>query len=840
MPLRDTKVENVIYPVNQVVGNFYFSYTKNPLTGDDDVWVGYHLGKQNYPLNDLSFFSSYIEEGKGLIEDDSFEYNFMNIPTEFEMKEHINQTKKYLVKGKFKDLGDTYFDKAGEILEKEIQMNEYDSYMFVKLTTAVQVVNPVEIIQMFRQMLTQSMKNMAGQDNNVQQLLSFYVRKEKQLFENLLNYKKIRRLTEDDYKRITYYQFHRADTKLPERTLLPEELTEGIVTNEKGYVTVEQLDKTHYSAFISLVGLPVRIMGSGIVQNIQDSVHFPIETQQRVRFEHPKKDIDKLYKTRKRILEQNKDADMTDAILDDDEVMLYGDERLRDLNNNLKSKARRLCRATLTFVISADSKELLDARVKDLEFVLDGTDFALYRSIADQLTLFNQSLIGSKYKFRAFEQVLTTGYLADLGINLTKNVGNRYGMPLGRVITAKKFQTVQQALSFSSNIVWFYPNLTKKAIEGAIHTNGNTLITGPPGMGKSVLVKNIFLWLTFLGQKVLYVDPKNETELFFAKAVKHYGHLPYFKEMYERINFISLSDDEKYRGILDPMIFLPREQAIETARNTLESLGEIHKDRETYSSKKNIINKAVTFVANSTGKKNLTRVIVKIKETDKELGELIEGFNVGISKVLIGNDHSKAIKFDDQINVLGIQGLNLPSQEEKQADRLNNGQIASSVIMEVIMKLTYIFSTDKSEDACIIYDEAGALENTTQGRVLIDDNLRKGRANNTDIYLVTQAFMDYDKEDKKELISYKFAFKPNQEEAQRKILHFFNMEDNEGNMNLLQSLVSGTCLFQDHLGRNQAIAIDILFESWLMATSSTEKDSEDIQKALEMEQGKAG
>jgi type IV secretory pathway VirB4 component len=840
VPLRSTRTKAVIFPVTQVVRNFYFSYTKSPLTDDNDIWVGYHLGKQDYPLNDLSFFKTYIEEGEGLLEDDKLEYHFMNIPTEFEIEDHIDQTIKHLVKGKFKDLGEIYFKEAGEILKEEIQINEYDSYLFIKLTTPVQTANPVETLDLFKQMLGQTFKNIAGQDSNAQRLLSFYIRKEKQLYENLLNYKKIRRLTEEDYERITYYQFHRANPRLPERRLLPQEINEGIVTNERGYVKIEQLDKTHYSAFISLFSLPSSIMGSAIIQNIQDSVNFKIETHQRIRFEHPKRDLSKLRKMRKRILEQNKDMDSTDAILDDDEVLLYGDERLRDLNNELKKKVRRLCHVTLTLVISADSKELLDERVKDLEFVLDGTDFKIYRSVADQLTLFNQSLIGSKYAFKSFEQVLTTGYLADLGMNLTKTIGNRYGMPLGRVITSKKFTDVKQALSFSSNIVWFYPNLTKKAIEGAVHTNGNTLITGPPGMGKSVLVKYIFMWLTFLGQKVLYVDPKNETERFFAKALEKYGHLTHFQEMYRRINFITLSEDENYRGILDPLIFLPKEQGIQTARTVLQKLAEINKNPETYTKKKTTINHAVNAVAYSEGKKNLTRVIDKIEETDTEMADLLRGFNVGISKVLIGTDTSKAIRFEDQINVLGIQGLKMPSEKEVIQNELDNEQIASSVIMEVIMKLTYIFSTDKDEDACIIYDEAKGLEDTPQGSFLIEDSLRKGRANNTDIYLVTQAFMDYDREDKKELISYKFAFKPKQEQAQRKILQFFNMEDNEGNMELIQSLVSGTCLFQDHLGRNQAIAIDVMFDSWLAAISSTDKESEDIQIALQMEQGKAG
>ena len=40
----------------------------------------------------------------------------------------------------------------------------------------------------------------------------------------------------------------------------------------------------------------------------------------------------------------------------------------------------------------------------------------------------------------------------------------------------------------------------------------------------------------------------------------------------------------------------------------------------------------------------------------------------------------------------------------------------------------------------------------TRGRFLIEGSLRQGRANMTDIYLVTQAFMDYDKEDKRTIV----------------------------------------------------------------------------------------
>lgn len=817
------------FPIEAMTGNFLFTTTQ-------EIWVGYKIAHQVFPLNDLEFFKEYIEDGEGLFEHDNYEYHLMNIPEYFDLEDHVEETIEKLVRGSFSDLGETYFRQAGEILQDEVQMNQYNTYLFVRFTTPIQVANPIEYIELFKDMFERMIHRLTGQKVPRSVLLSTYRQAEKQLYSDLTNYKQVERLDPKTMGRLFYYFFHRANTRLPQRELLVEEMTEGIIENHNGYLTVEQLGKTHYLGFLALTAVPTSMFGSAFIQNLQDSLSTPIETHIRVTFNHEEKDRRHVHKMRKRIFEQDKDQESVDGILDDDEVVLFGEERLSDLNDRLKSKDKRLCRTTITFVLAAESLEELEEKIKEVEFVLDTTAYKVYRPLVDQLTLFNQCLVGSSNSFRSYEQVVTTGYVADFGLDLEKDIGNRFGMPLGRVITAKKFKSVQQALSLSSKIIWFFPNLTKRAIEGAQHTNGNTLIIGPPGQGKSVLVKYIFLWLTFLGQKILYVDPKNETELFFRKALEKYSYIPEFKELFNRINFISLSNEERYRGMLDPLLFLPREQAIQTARNVLENFGEVNTNSNTASEKKTLILEAVETVMNGKGKKHLSRVIEVIREKDAQMAKLISGYNIGLGKILLGNDYSEPIRFENQINVLGTQGLQIPSQEEIEANRLNNEQIAGMSIMEVIMKMTYIFSTDKNEDAAIIFDEAKGFEDTAQGKFLIEDSLRKGRANMTDIYLVTQAFMDYDREDKKELLSYKFAFRPNQKEAQKKVLNFFGMEPNSANVQLMEGLKSGTCLFQDHKGRNQPIAIDVLFDSWLLAISSTNKEDEATQVALELEQ----
>ncbi|MEX1541568.1 hypothetical protein AB3I13_14185, partial [Enterococcus sp. C62] len=68
------------------------------------------------------------------------------------------------------------------------------------------------------------------------------------------------------------------------------------------------------------------------------------------------------------IYEQDKEQGQIDGILDEDDVLAFGTERLQDLKRKLKDKDTRLCQLSLTFVLSATSKEVVEQRMKDLEF----------------------------------------------------------------------------------------------------------------------------------------------------------------------------------------------------------------------------------------------------------------------------------------------------------------------------------------------------------------------------------------------------------------------------------------------------------------------------------------
>jgi energy-coupling factor transporter ATP-binding protein EcfA2 len=827
-----TKQKIAEYPHEEYFKNFIFM--KN-----GDIWVSYFLDRVYFPLNDPSFFIPYVNDGKYLFEHDEYEYQIVNLPTTYSLHDHFSITKNDLVKGELSEIGKYYYDEAEMILDRDMQLTKYTTLLLVKLTTVPIPATPLEIMNMFRTTLVRKATEVAtGRPAATQVAPDVYVRNEENLYQDMLNAKRIRRATVQENKKAMYYFFHRNTPYLPSDFSNPE-INEGIVTpHKKGYVTVEQLDRTHYLAFLPIIEMPSSLLGSGFVHEVQSSCYFPIETQIRLKFGNKESDITHVRRMFKRIKYQINDSDLADAELDDDEVVLEGDIRLKQLNIDLKREQRRLVEMSMYFVIGAPNEEELEHRINHLQEVVKGTDYKIYRPQTDQLTLFYQSLLGTKYTFTDYSLKVTTGYVVDLGLDLYRTIGNEFGLPLGRGISRKNFRDKEEALLYSSQLVWYAPHLAKKNIEGATHRNGNTLITGPSGQGKSTLVKYIFLWLLFFGQKTLYIDPKNEMVKFMSQAVKDYGHMAEFVKLYESINFITLSTEEFSRGLLDPMVFLPKEEGIVEARMVLYLLGEVNKDKRTQKKYKAMIVAAINEVYASTDlQNNLGNVIRLIKEKDDDLGTTLEGFKDSIGKVLIAEDNSQKLDFGATVNVLGIQGLKMPTKEEKEFDgeNINEEQIASEAIMDVIMHMVDVFSTNKEEDAAIVFDESKGFTETPRGHKLVDDGFRKGRANNTDIYALTQSHSDNDTDTMKDLISYKFAFKPNSRAQQQKVLNFFDMPDNQSNLDMLNGLKQGTCLFQDHMGRNQPIVIDVLFEEWLAGIKTTDTTDATTQRALELE-----
>lgn len=803
------------------IANFHGNLIFNKRNG---VYGCYKLNSKNLPLNSEHDFRKYLEETIAFLEQNQYAYHLMIVPRSYDFSRFTGVTNEQIVKGELADVGRYYFNRAADILKKEVKLYEYDCYVCIHLNKFMYEVadNASDILKQLFRRIKEDISKVFFQTTHIEGGVEYYEKLEQSFYNSSALYKEFTRLTEQEMERLLYYQFHRNEGSedIPENMY---NLTEGIVKNHKGYLTIEHKDYTDYVAFLPYQHLPFTLHHHPFILQLLEALDFPIEFQIHFHYKSQSENIRKVRQLKRRFRNFNREIYSSNA--DEDSVIENADETLTVLLDEVKHNKKEILYGDLTLVVFDKTLEGLERKIEVIQNLYKGTDFEVVRPLVDQLILFNQSLPGSYTKFDYFQHTMDTSSLAVSSFDVRNEIGNRYGMYLGKVVTGYKLVDVTQARAIHNNIVLFNPLLTKRALKGAVHTNGNMLITGPPGSGKSLLVKNIFTWCTFFGAKILYVDPKNEYKRFFEKALSKYPNNRHFRELYKRINFVELSNQGDYQGAFDPLIFLKGDEALEAAIVILETLGHVKDKRESV-----IIFESIKEVMKEA-KPTLTKVVQRISEKDSALAKYIEKYNIGHGRMLFGNENSQTLDFAKQVNVLGLQGLKLPLTE-KSLEQMDQAEITGIAIMVSLSKYVNIFSTSPDEEAMIIFDEAWTLKKSKNGEALIDSMLRTGRSLETDIILITQAFDDFNVEALKELIGCKFAFRPKTDQAIKPILEFFDLEINEANENLIKNMVSGVCLFQDYKERNQVIAVDILFEEWLEAFKTTNKE----HSAIELEE----
>ncbi|MEB8675420.1 ATP-binding protein [Bacillus cereus] len=801
------------YPIQTTEGNIVFN-KKN------GVWSYYKMDMSNLPLNDTHAFTRYIRKTVAFFEQNEYAFDFKIIPKNYDFDYFTKKVTNDLVKGEFKEEGIAYYNRANMIMKDELSLYDYEIYFGVHLNKfAYEVPNDVAgFFKVLKNRIVEDITRFYTRETNYETDFKFYKRKEEDMFQALSHYKKISKATEKDIEKIIYYQFHRNEIleEIPQKVV---NLCEGVVKNHAGYLTIEHEDSTDYITIMPYVLTPYNIGSYRFILDLIEYVDFPIEFNIKFNFKSQQTNVKKIRQLKKRFRHFNDEMQQGDV--DEDSVIENAHERLTLLLDETKNGKKELMYCNLTLVLFDKTKEGLERKVKEIQQFYKGTDFEIARPKVDQLSLFNSLIPASYADSNFYEQVIDTSLLATSSFDISNKIGNNFGMYLGKVVTNYELLDVTQAKNIRNNIVIFNPLITKRALRGTVHTNGNVLVTGPPGSGKSMLVKSLFTWSTFFGAKILYIDPKNEYKKFFDAAVKKYPTKE-FKAMHEKMNFIELSSTGDNIGAFDPLIFLKGDEAIETASIILETLGKV----DSRNKKESVtIFESIQYVMKNEVKPTLSKVLEKIKEKEPELGKFIEKYNIGYGKMLFGNDDSKTLDFERQVNILGIQGLQLP-QFEKTLDEMNQAEVIGVSIMVSLSKYVNIFSTKKDEEAMIIFDEAWVLKKSKNGEALIDSMLRTGRSLETDIILITQAFDDFNANALKELIGCKFAFRPKTESSIADILEFFDMEVNDTNMELVKNLVSGVCLFQDYKGRNQVVAHEVLFDEWFEAFKTTKKDHE--------------
>lgn len=821
--------KTIQYPIDQVEDNLIS-------LDDGEIWGVYRVQYDYLKINDYEQYADYISKVAEFLKIKGYKYQINLIPRAFDFDVHMQKTIDNYVKGDLEEEGKYYFKRASNILKEEAHVFEYDIVLQVQLNISDKELpdNFIDYASKLSSRVVEDINKFIFRKTTENSQLKNAKSEEKNYLLTATSYIGLEPCTQSQINRYLYYDFHRNEGII-DNDVTDYKVTEGILQNHKGYITIEHENHTDYVAFLPFVKMPAKLYAFKFIDSLKSSFTFPIDFKINIDFKEKQNNIRTVRKFKKRL--QWFDLEIqNDTQLDEDEVVTMASQRLETLIDDIKTDNTELLYVSMMLSVYATSKNELEKRIKEIENSIESTQFEVERPSVDQMTLFHKSILCSNVQYNYFEQVCDPTFLGQSGFNLTHKIGNNYGFPMGQIVTNCGVTDVEQATFKNKGIVFSNPLLTKLNIPGALHTNGNMLISGPPGSGKSVGVKNKFTWSSFFGAKSLYIDPKNEYRRNFEKAVEKYGETnPMLKSMYEKMNFIHLSDDEIYRGALDPLIFLEGETAIATAKQVLMGLGNVTDSRKEV----NIITSCIKEEVRKEDFPTLTGVLQRIheikdetlKQDAKEIAEYIGNYNTGLGKMLFGTKESNTLNFDNQITVLGIQGLTLPKDSNIKV--LTDDERISIAIMTSISKYIHIFSTDINEDALMIVDEAWIFKASSVGEELINEMLRTGRSLKTDVWLVTQAFDDYNTPTFRELIGCKMAYRPKSDKAVDDLLEFFGISENNANRKVVKDLKAGICLFEDYNGRVEVIANDIMFDEWFVAFKTTDKENNMLKTELE-------
>ncbi|WP_027633435.1 ATP-binding protein [Clostridium hydrogeniformans] len=589
-------------------------------------------------------------------------------------------------------------------------------------------------------------------------------------------------------------------------------LTEGLIDlTENRFIKIHQDEGTSYQTFLALSHIPDGILfpGNEWLLALQD---YPLQTEVIIRIstiDH-KQSIRKIEGKKKEIKDQiehiiDSDDDLPEDLADS---RIYANE----LESELKASRSPVSDTSITFCLSADSREKLEEKVDFIKEIYTDNNFILERPLTDQMKLFMESIPGTERYVRDYIQRLPPRTLAGGIIGATRLLGDNIGPYIGTTGVLQK------------NVYLDVSRATK------LNRSASGGFYGTLGGGKSFAANLLFYLSVLYGANGLVLDPKGERSNWI-------DDLPEFKD---QINIITLSSAVEDKGKLDPFLIY-RDNLEEAAYLAISILSELFnitpKDDEYIAALEAI--EWVKKQENPSMLKLADRLMsiedIEIKDIARKLGRKISMLkNMAMAGLLFGDGTEQGLDFKKKINVLQIQNLNMPDPN-KPKDEYTQEEVLSTVLMLPIASFARKFiHQDRRIFKIVLFDEAWALDSTSTGKQMMNALIREGRALNSGCFFISQSTKDMRAEGVKTNISYKFCFKATEINEIRSVLEFLDLEETEENIDIVRSLENGHCLFQDLDGRVGILKFDAVFEHLIYKAFNTNPDKVENDEYEEM------
>ena len=513
------------------------------------------------------------------------------------------------------------------------------------------------------------------------------------------------------------------------------------------------------------------------------------------------------------------EAENTDTVQQDEIIM--GSISLKDLMKKVGNK-EEIIEYGAYLVVSASSVNQLRQRRQVILNYFDDMGVEISEASQDAPYLFQALLYGESLqkKTRTWTHMVTCRGFSELMPFTSTSSGNRIGWYIGRVDNwIGRWDNIEKAIDSSKNIVLYNATVgNKEDIAGKITKNPHIIITGATGQGKSFLAQIIFLSVALQNVKTLYIDPKRELRNHYHEVINspHFSEIyPERKKQIENFNFVTLDSSlPSNHGVLDPIIVLEKEQSVEVSKNMLEFLLQAVDDVSM--DQKTAITEAINAIVErrAAGEKvGFKHVLESLRNSSSSeiasVGRYLTSIVTNsILELAFSDGTTQGLDYESRVTILEVNNLKLPKDDSTKISDHERNSIALMFALGAFC--THFGERNENEDTIEFFDEAWILMKSAEGKAVIKNMRRIGRSKNNTLALITQSVHDAENDDDTTGFGTIFAF---YEKAEREdILKHVNLEVTENNLEWIDNMISGQCLYYDVYGNLNMISIHNLFE----------------------------
>lgn len=721
-----------------------------------------------------------------------------------------------------KVLGEQTLNRTVGLLTKEMEIPyEYEWIVGINIEKTIVKNNLTEAVT---NQLSEIAENIAGfLGFEVETLENWYedYQEIESIIYRLLSPLKAKRLTNEELFYYQRYQFltyipHLREDVIANRAL--ENVTDTVITVvEERILKLSSIYGTSYLSILP-IGRYSTIFNGFHLGELLQRLSFPVWLKMKAEFIDKSGLNGQMGRSNNRYRNIMNEAASTDTVQQDD--ILMGAYSLKDLMKKVGNKEELIRFGAYVTVAASNIKQLKQRRQSLLSYFQD-MSVSLHEAGHDTPYLFQSLLYGQDLQVttRKWNHLVTCKGFAELMLFTNTRSGNRIGWYIGRVdnrLTA--WDNIDEAVQGSKNLVLFNATVANKEdIAGKVTKNPHLIITGATGNGKSYLAQLLFLLTSQQNVRILYIDPKRELREHYQKVISQPDfarRFPERKKQIENINFVTLDATlESNHGVLDPIVILEKENAQATAKNMLLYL--LRQATQVELTQTTSLTNAITTVlerreaGETVGFNHVIELLCQ--DEDKKVVEVGEYFKAiirnSILELAFSDGNVKGLSYDERVTVLEIADLSLPKDG---VEDISDHEANSICLMFALGAFCKHFGERNDDETLEIFDEAWILMQSSEGKAVIKSMRRVGRSKYNTLCLVTQSVHDAENEEDSTGFGTIFAF---YEKSERKdILKHVGLEVTEKNLEWLDNMISGQCLYYDVYGNLNMISVHNLFE----------------------------